>query len=575
VVGFVTPTDLSCPTQSRDMEPTIAYDSEASSASASAVNASVDVSRANIGFVEGDKPKFADETFDLLRQRLSAFTLVFTVILALAMIGSLIQGIYSLIWFRAIILIALATCLGGLRSARPFTISQLRGIEIVVFGLVVTQVSLMLSARLAEYASQNDAASVAGITYLLMGAWTLIILVYGIFVPNTWQRGAAVMLSIAIVPYIILALQNWLAPEVARILAEQKSLSPVPLPIIAALVGTYGTFIINSARREAFTARQFGQYRLLEKLGSGGMGDVYKAEHVLLKRPCAMKLIKPDSEADVMATARFEKEVKTTAKLTHPNTIEIYDYGHTDDGTFYYVMELLPGLSLDELVELSGPLEPARVVYLLRQVCGALAEAHGVGLIHRDIKPANIFVAQRGGVYDIAKLLDFGLVKEKTADAGGDTVAGGASFSGTPLYMSPEQASSYEEVDGRADLYALGAVAYYLLTGEPPFKGQSVVQLLIAHASGNVEPPSTLNKDVPEDLGRVVLQCLAKRPEDRYSDAASFSKALRACQCAGDWTDERAAAWWEQHKEVAVKPRPPEQKPIDVTIDLNLDETTP
>jgi serine/threonine-protein kinase len=382
------------------------------------------------------------------------------------------------------------------------------------------------------------------------------------------------MVPVAFVPYAILALQSWWSPDVGKLLAEEKTLSPIPLPLVAALVGVYGTHIINAARREAFKARQFGQYQLLEKLGSGGMGEVYKAEHVLLKRPCAMKLIKPDSDADAAALARFETEVKATSKLTHWNTIEIYDYGHTEDGTFYYVMELLPGLSLEELIEHHGPLPPGRVVHLLRQVCGALQEAHDVGLIHRDIKPANIFSAQRGGVFDVAKLLDFGLVKERTARPGDEAASGYGSFSGTPLYMSPEQALAYEDVDGRADIYALGAVAYYLLIGKPPFSGMNVIQLLAAHAGGEVTPPTTVNAKVPADLERVVLRCLEKKAEDRFPDASTLGKALDACQCATDWTVEAAATWWSENQEAAEQKRTTENQPIDVTVDLNPDDTT-
>jgi serine/threonine-protein kinase len=404
----------------------------------------------------------------------------------------------------------------------------------------------------------------------------LLILIYGIFMPNTWKRGAVVMVPVAFVPYAILALQNWLSPDVARLLAEEKTLSPIPLPVVAALVGVYGTHIINTARREAFKTRQFGQYRLLDKLGSGGMGEVYKAEHVLLKRPCAMKLIKSESEADAAALARFEKEVKTTSKLTHWNTIEIYDYGHTEDGTFYYVMELLPGKSLEELVEQHGPLPAGRVVHLLGQVCGALQEAHDVGLIHRDIKPANIFAAQRGGVYDVAKLLDFGLVKERKGRSLDDAESGAGSFSGTPLYMSPEQAAAYEDVDGRADIYALGAVAYYLLTGKTPFSGRNVIDLLKAHAGGAVSPLSTINAEVPGDLERVVLRCLEKKAEDRFPDAASLGQAFEACQCASDWTNEAAAIWWREKQEAREETVHTENRPFEVTIDLNVgDSETP
>jgi serine/threonine-protein kinase len=368
-----------------------------------------------------------------------------------------------------------------------------------------------------------------------------------------------------------MALQSWWSPAVAKALAEEPTISPIPLPVVAALVGVYGTHIINSARREAFKSRQFGQYRLLEKLGSGGMGDVYRAEHTLLKRPCAMKLIKSSSEADATAIARFEKEVKTTSKLTHWNTVEIYDYGHTEDGTFYYVMELLPGLSLEQLVETHGPLCPVRVVHLLRQVCGALQEAHEVGLTHRDIKPANIFAAQRGGVFDVAKLLDFGLVKERSARANRGAESDGASFSGTPLYMSPEQASAYDEVDGRADIYSLGAVAYYLLTGKPPFSRMNLVQLLAAHANAEVTSPSTLREEIPRDLERIVLRCLEKKSKDRFPDAASLGQALEACECAGDWTAPMAATWWRTHPEERQEA---ESHAVELTVDMKpIDET--
>lgn len=549
------------------MEPTIQQES-----SASVGGNSADVSQANVGLVAGDRPKFADETADLLRRRLTAVTLALVVILAVALVGSLVKGIGDILWFRVLTLMILTTCLVGLRSGRVLELPHLRWIELAVFGVVIAQVSLMFFARVVGFASEDDVTSVIGIKYVFWGAWCVLILIYGIFMPNTWKRGAAVMIPIACMPLAILGLASWWSPNVAPLLAQEKSLAPIPLPFVAAVVCVYGTHIINSARREAFKARQLGQYRLLQKLGSGGMGEVYKAEHVLLKRPCAMKLIKPESEADSTAISRFETEVKATAKLTHPNTIEIYDYGRTEDGTFYYVMELLPGLSLEELVERHGPIPPGRVVHLLRQVCGALAEAHSVGLIHRDIKPANIFVAQRGGVHDVAKLLDFGLVKERVAEPDDASFEGG-SFSGTPQYMSPEQASAYDQVDGRADIYALGAVAYYLLTGKPPFVGKNVMQLLLAHASHQVVPPSSEVAGLPEDLDGVVLRCLSKTADDRFADAAGLGKALAECQCAADWTDEIAAQWWDDHAAVAGRPRHRDTEPIEMTVDLNLDQT--
>lgn len=554
---------------SREIERTIETGSAASSAGVSA-----DVSRANVGFVVGSRPKFADETADLLRRRLTAVTLALAVIFSAAFAGNLIQGTFEVFWFRAATLLVLCVCAVVLRRGRRFSLSQMRLIELTVFGFVVAQVSLMLATRIEGFAKEGDVTSVVAIKYLFMGAWCLLILVYGIFMPNAWKRGAAVMIPLALLPYVILAVQSWLSPELAELLEAEKTTSPVPLPLVAALVGVYGTHIINSARREAFKARQFGQYRLLERLGSGGMGEVYKAEHVLLKRPCAMKLIRPGSDADAVAIARFEIEVKATSKLTHWNTVEIYDYGHTEDGTFYYVMELLPGLSLEDLVARHGPLPPGRVVHLLSQVCGALQEAHNVGLIHRDIKPANIFAAQRGGVFDVAKLLDFGLVKERASRRIAGVGDSGSSFSGTPLYMAPEQALAYEDVDGRADIYALGAVAYGLLTGKPPFAGMNIVQLLAAHASAEVVPPSTVNAEVPHDLERVVLRCLEKKADDRFPDAASLRQALDACECADDWTDEAATTWWTKTRPATEQPAGVDDRPIDVTVEVKPDDTT-
>ena len=244
--------------------------------------------------------------------------------------------------------------------------------------------------------------------------------------------------------------------------------------------------------------------------------------------------------------ARFEREVQATAKLSHWNTIDIYDYGIADDGTFYYVMEFLPGLSLDRLVEQNGPLPAERVVHLLRQVCAALREAHEAGLIHRDIKPGNIFAAERGGVQDVAKLLDFGLAKPMmNVDSLDLTQDGG--ITGSPLYMSPEQVIGDTPPDERSDIYALGCVAYYLLTGRPPFERDQAIKVLLAHANAPVTPPRELVADIPADLEDVVLRCLAKAPEDRWQDAASLADALAACDSADRWSREEAARWWRDH----------------------------
>ena len=313
--------------------------------------------------------------------------------------------------------------------------------------------------------------------------------------------------------------------------------------VLTAIVGIRGVYTINRLRREAFEARQLGQYKLKRLLGAGGMGEVHLAEHQLMKRPVAIKLIKPGKAADPVSLARFEREVRATAQLSHWNTIEIFDYGHTDDGTFYYVMEYLPGKSLADFVAEHGPLAPSRVVWLLEQTCEALAEAHSLGLIHRDIKPGNIFAAERGGVFDVAKLLDFGLAKPATS-SGDMNLTQEGSITGSPLFMAPEQATGDGAPDARSDIYALGAVGYYLLTGHPPFEADNPVKVLLAHAQQTVKPLSQWQPGIPADLERIILRCLAKNRDDRFPDVNSLAVALRNSSLHGGWTREDAHRWW-------------------------------
>jgi serine/threonine-protein kinase len=318
------------------------------------------------------------------------------------------------------------------------------------------------------------------------------------------------------------------------------------LMTLCAVIAVWGVHTIGTLRRAAFEAKQLGQYRLKQRIGQGGMGQVYLAEHVLLKRPCAIKLIRPDKAGDAQSLARFEREVKATAKLTHWNTVEIFDYGRTDDGTFYYVMEYLPGLNLGQLVEMHGALPADRVIHLLMQTCDALAEAHRKNLIHRDIKPGNIFAANRGGVYDVAKLLDFGLAKP-LVDMGDSALTQEGTITGSPLFMSPEQASGEGQPDARSDIYSLGAVAYYLLAGSPPFDGLNALKVMIAHVSKEPTPLSERNGSVPDDLNDVVMRCLLKDPQDRFQDAESLREALADCRDAGNWSREQARSWWENY----------------------------
>lgn len=310
----------------------------------------------------------------------------------------------------------------------------------------------------------------------------------------------------------------------------------------AVFTSTLASRVIYGLRSRAADAERLGQYVLDAKIGEGGMGSVYRARHALLRRPTAIKLL-PRDKAGEHAISRFEREVQHTSALTHPNTVSIYDYGRTPEGVFYYAMEYLEGLDLQKLVDRFGPQPPARVVHVLRQVCGALAEAHERGIIHRDVKPANVILCERGGIPDVAKVVDFGLAKD-VSQSGDALVTQLDAIIGTPLYMAPEAITAPDEVDARSDLYALGAVAYFLLTGVQVFTGASLVEICNQHLHETPLPPSVkLGKDLPRELEDLVLACLAKKKEDRPASARALGTALAACDVE-PWTEERAREWW-------------------------------
>ena len=315
--------------------------------------------------------------------------------------------------------------------------------------------------------------------------------------------------------------------------------------LVQVVVCTLTTRVIYGLQQRVREARQLGQYVLEQKLGEGGMGVVYRASHALLRRPTAVKLLSSEHVGE-NAMQRFSREVRLTARLTHPNTVTIYDYGRTPDGIFYYAMELLDGIDLEKLVARWGPMPPARVRHVLIQIGEALAEAHAIGLIHRDVKPANIMLCCLVGRYDVAKLLDFGLVRDlERPDASRSEQH---SLTGTPLYMAPEAIMAPNGGEPRSDLYALGAVGYFLLVGAPVFEGKTVVEVCGHHLHSEPRPPSERSAHpVPAGLEELLLRCLAKDPVQRFETADAFVTELRALSDVGAWTRPEADAWWSSH----------------------------
>jgi serine/threonine protein kinase len=300
-----------------------------------------------------------------------------------------------------------------------------------------------------------------------------------------------------------------------------------------------------AARKAALKAKQLGQYALDDKIGEGAFGAVYRAHHALMRRPVAVKLLQTEKLTQSSA-ARFEREVQLTSQLTHPNTITLYDYGRTPEGIFYYAMEYLDGLTIDRLVKQYGAQPEGRVISILRQVCGSLAEAHAIGLVHRDIKPANVFLTQRGGVPDFVKVLDFGLVKVRDVQGGAELTMAEATL-GTPLYMSPEAVEHSNEVDAGSDLYSLGAVGYFLVTGEAMFDCLTLGEVLMHQVKDlPVRPSERLGKPVSPDLEELLMRCLAKNPASRPAHARELDDALARCRSATDWTRELADEWWRK-----------------------------
>lgn len=512
-------------------------------------------SRCRVHLVEGSTGGVTGETESLLRARLRLVALLLFAGFSLFFVWHTTQVEFDLAGFVFTYLAhAVATlCLGGLAivlySRYPLSLCGLRVCESLVFGIPAAFFLVLQHFRtvyLVETSNVHPPVS---------ALWLLLIFTYALYIPNNWRRAAVATGLLAVLPVLMAVVTAALHSGSAELLVSDKKVlvEMVLVLSVSSLTAVWGVHTINALRTEAYKARQLGQYKLKQLIGQGGMGEVYLAEHQLMKRPCAIKVIRPEKTGDARVLARFEREVQTTAKLSHWNSIDIFDYGRADDGTFYYVMEFLPGMNLAELVRRFGPLPSARAIHLIRQACDALQEAHQMGLIHRDLKPANIFAASRGGVFDVAKLLDFGLAKP-LMNVEATQLTQDGTITGSPLYMSPEQATGDREPDARSDIYSMGALLYFLLTGRPPFSDEKPLKVLIAHAHEQPQPLSLLNPSVPDDVEMVVLRCLAKGPDDRYQSAAELGAALDECLDMGKWTREDALRWWQSHDVVSHQP---------------------
>ena len=415
----------------------------------------------------------------------------------------------------------------------------------VTLGLVY-EIAVAAAVAAVEHASLSATAMTAGPT---VSRLVPVILIFSAIVPSTPSRTlltgliAASMDPLAMAT--VISARHWSVP-LAHLLWMH-----IP-DYIAAGVGTVISQVITRLGREVRDARELGSYRLGELLGRGGMGEVYLAHHRMLARPAAIKLIRPEKlefdggDQAERTVQRFKREAEAAASLRSPHTIELYDFGQTDDGTLYFVMELLDGIDLESLVERFGPVPPARAVHVLRQVCASLAEAHAQGLVHRDVKPANIHLCRMGLEHDFVKVLDFGIVKSRRPAAEGHAAATAADkIIGTPAFMPPEMAAG-SVVDGRADLYGVGCVAYWLLTGRLVFDGETAYQVVAQHLNAAPEPPSRRSPhSISATLDGVILSCLEKDPAQRPQDALELSRRLTGCDVGAPWTEEQAGQWWQ------------------------------
>jgi plasmid stabilization system protein ParE len=414
------------------------------------------------------------------------------------------------------------------------------------------------AAEFADPTGLDTHRGMMGLSWVAV--WTLL---FTVVVPTSPRRAVlAALASVSSVP-VIIGLMIASGATSLRLDPGQFFFGLVFPYLLVVGMAYVGSRVVYNLGTEVKRARELGSYRLEEKLGEGGMGEVWRARHRMLARPAAIKLIRPAMGRDVRsgvseeALRRFEREAQVIARLRSPHTVELFDFGIAADGAFYYVMELLDGLDADSLLRRFGPTPPERAIYLLRQVCHSLSEAESCGLVHRDIKPANIFICRYGEEFDFVKVLDFGIVRgarNRAATSQGRTQDD--AVQGTPAFIAPEQAMG-TDLDGRADIYATGCVAYWLLTGQFVFTAETAMGLLLQHAQTAPAPPSSrTDLPIPTALDDLVLSCLAKDPADRPQSARELSRRLAEVEGANAWTQERARDWWVTHQPALAPPSP-------------------
>jgi hypothetical protein len=403
-------------------------------------------------------------------------------------------------------------------------------------------------------------------------ATTYTVIARSVLVPSSFVK-TFVVSAVAVVPTIAFF---WVRnvpflPESARDSTDRFLIFATLWCVVAAFTAALNSRQLYGLRQRIREVGKLGQYTLEEKIGEGGMGVVYRATHAMLRRPAAIKLLLPE-RAGAADLARFEREVQLTSRLAHPNTISIFDYGRSADGVFYYVMEYLDGFDLERLIDADGPLEAARTIRILAQASGALAEAHALGLIHRDIKPANLILTERVDEPDVVKVVDFGLVKTLQSSPSDPAVTKIDSITGTPMYLAPEAIATPDAVDARSDLYALGAVGYFLLTGRHVFEAASVVEMCSKHLLETpIAPSLRLGRPVPADLEALLLACLAKSPDARPDSADALRHALLACADAERFDAVTARAWWRSRGTLLrERPKTPRSEDRGATMAIDL-----